>query len=97
MEIWLIYIKKGLFEMQKRKPQKGLKSSQAPYGHLLETPFHDFPQKLWDWVKEWYNLRTFDLIRTNRKVPPKGRPKPFGGFTCPSSGNPTFSFYASQG
>jgi len=40
------------------------------------------------------------LIRKRTKqegVPPKGNLKPFGGFTRSSFGNPTLSFYASEG
>jgi len=44
-----------------------------------------------------HNLERLIKKGRNREVPPKGNPKPFGGFTWPSSGNPTFSYYASEG
>jgi hypothetical protein len=63
----------------------------------LETPSHDFLQKVWDSGKEGYKCRTPDLKRRSRQEPPKGNLKPFGGFTGSSLGNPTFSFYDSEG
>ena len=43
------------------------------------------------------NLELLIYRGWNKRAPPKGNLKPFGGFTWPSFDNPTFSFYSSEG
>ena len=50
-----------------------------------------------DFKSDGDQLKVRTILKYEIKKPPKGYNNPLRGFTRSSSGNPTFSFYASEG
>jgi hypothetical protein len=50
-----------------------------------------------DFRSDGEQLEDGAILKYEIKKPPKGHDNPLGGFIGPSFGNPTFSFYASEG